>query len=74
MEKKTRSKIKYCRYLRAKNSYGLMEGGEDPWLLPDTSNTICWCIKTGEMSAPDSGFVSPEGCKPGRRCYEAPLK
>jgi hypothetical protein len=64
----------YCKYLRAKNSYGLMEGGDNPWTMLDQANMICWCIKTGGMSAPDSGYVSPQKCKGGRKCFEAPTK
>lgn len=63
---------KYCRFLRAKNPYGRLEGGENPWLLADDSNTICWCIKSSGGAGPDNGLVAPDRCKPGRRCYEKP--
>lgn len=63
---------KYCRFLRAKNPYGRLEGGGNTWLLHDDSNTICWCIKSSGAAGPDNGLVAPGNCVPGRRCYEAP--
>ena len=72
MESKKQHHVKACKYLRARNSYGLMEGGENPWIIPDDANTICWCIKTGGQAAPDNGMVTQYLCMPGRKCYEAP--
>lgn len=61
----------YCKYLRAKNPYGLLEGGENPWLIPFESNTICWCIKSSGASGPDNGLVHPDQCVEGRSCYKS---
>ncbi|MGI9530618.1 hypothetical protein [Lutimonas sp.] len=60
-----------CKYLRARNPYGMMEGGEQPWLLLDDANTICWCIKSAGGSGPDNGLVSTSECQEGRSCYAA---
>ena len=31
-----------------------------------------WCLCTGTPVGPDDELVRPEGCVPGRRCYDAP--
>lgn len=59
-----------CRFLRARNPYGMMEGGEHPWLLLDDANTIFWCINSAGAMGPDSGLVSPKRCIEGRTCFE----
>ncbi len=64
----------YCKFLRAKNPYGLLEGGENPWLLPFESNTICWCVKSNTGFGPDNGLVNPQECVHGRSCFKAPQK
>jgi hypothetical protein len=64
--------VKYCRFLRAKNPYGRLEGGENPWLLLDDPNTICWCLQSSGRVGPDNGLIAPERCLPGRKCYEPP--
>lgn len=61
-----------CKYLRARNPYGMMEGGEDPWLLLDDANTICWCIASAGAAGVDNGLVSPKKCIAGRSCFVAP--
>ena len=63
-----------CKFLRAKNPYGLLEGGNNPWVLPFESNTICWCIKANGGAGPDGGLVSPELCIEGRRCYASGIE
>ena len=66
---------KYCRFLRAKDSYGRLGGGSDNWLINDDSNMVCWCIRSaGGTAGPDNGLVTPERCVPGRRCYKAPAE
>ncbi len=60
-----------CKFLRARNPYGMMEGGDQPWLLLDDANTICWCINSAGASGPDDGLVSTSGCKEGRSCFVA---
>ncbi|MCA0933894.1 hypothetical protein LCM02_15640 [Lutimonas saemankumensis] len=58
-----------CKFLRARNPYGMMEGGEQPWLLLDDANTICWCINSVGGVGPDNGLVSTSRCREGRSCY-----
>ena len=60
-----------CKYLRARNPYGMMEGGDHPWLLLDDANTICWCIVSAGAAGPDNGLVSPNKCVEGRSCFVA---
>ncbi|MCB9271283.1 MAG: hypothetical protein H6561_17260 [Lewinellaceae bacterium] len=62
----------YCRHLRAKNPYGMMEGGEHPWYLLDDSNTIFWCVKGHGGIGPDNDLIAPPKCLPGRSCYQPP--
>ena len=64
--------FKICKYLRAKNPYGGMEGGENPWLLVDNANTICWCVLSPGGAGPDGGIVEPMRCVEGRKCFVAP--
>ena len=61
---------KLCRNLRIKNPYGMLEDGENDWLLLDDINSICWCIKSIGGSGPDDGVVDPAQCVKGRVCYE----
>jgi hypothetical protein len=70
-EKKTIRKQDYCRFLRAKNPFGLLEGGGTPFMLED-ANTICWCIKTQAGMGPDHGLVEPASCTKGRSCFVSP--
>ena len=58
-----------CKYLRARNPYGMPEGGENPWYLLDDANTIFWCIRTAGGTGPDYGLVGPGGCQVGRKCF-----
>ena len=58
-----------CKFIRARNPYGMMEGGDHPWLLLDDANTICWCINSSGGIGPDNGVVSQSGCKEGRSCF-----
>lgn len=60
-----------CKFLRARNPYGMMEGGDHPWLLLDDANTICWCITSAGGVGPDNGLVSPKNCIQGRSCYRS---
>ncbi|WP_299529934.1 hypothetical protein [Ulvibacterium sp.] len=63
------NKKNICKFLRARNPYGMMEGGENPWLLLDDANTICWCITSAGATGPDNGLVSPMHCLEGRSCF-----
>ncbi len=69
MDKSKPSKISICKFLRARNPYGMMEGGDNPWLLLDDANTICWCINSAGAVGPDNDLVSPTSCKAGRSCF-----
>ncbi|MEO1010987.1 MAG: hypothetical protein AAFX53_06740 [Bacteroidota bacterium] len=69
MENGKTEKKDICKSLRARNPYGMMEGGENPWLLLDDANTICWCISSGGAIGPDDGLVSPKYCLSSRSCF-----
>ena len=43
----------YCRFLRGKNAYGTVEGGDKPFLNFDPATTTYWCLRT-------MGPVGPE--------------
>jgi hypothetical protein len=62
--------IPLCRYLRAKNSFGMMEGGENLWYQIDESNATYWCIKTGNPIGPDNQLAAPAQCLQERKCFE----
>ncbi|HZJ35567.1 MAG TPA: hypothetical protein VFD29_02985 [Gillisia sp.] len=68
MEENKPNKLRICKFLHARNPYGMMEGGDNPWLLLDDANTICWCIVSGGVG-PDNGLVSPTDCRKGRGCF-----
>lgn len=58
-----------CSCLRARNPYGMMEGGDHPWRFMDDANTIYWCIISAGAAGPDNGLVGVKKCLPGRSCY-----
>ena len=31
-----------------------------------------WCLQTCEPVGPDDELAAPEGCRPGRECYDGP--
>jgi hypothetical protein len=64
--------IVFCRFLRAKNPYGKLEGGDNPWLLKDDANSIYRCILSTSGAGPDNGLVAPNCCVSGRSCFEQP--
>ncbi len=68
MEENKSNKLSICKFLRARNPYGMMEGGDNPWFLLDDANTICWCIVSGGVG-PDNGLVSTTDCREGRSCF-----
>jgi hypothetical protein len=65
-------KDRLCKYLRARNPYGMAEGGENPWYLLDDANTIFWCIRSSGGAGPDGGLVGPGLCQAGRGCFARP--
>jgi hypothetical protein len=60
-----------CCFLRARNPFGMMEGGEHPWRFMDDANTIYWCIKSAGAAGPDNGLVGINNCIAGRSCYKS---
>ena len=62
-------KINGCKYLRAKNAYGTMEGGDDPFLPLDEGTTNYWCLKTCGTVGPDNFFAYTDACTSKRICF-----
>lgn len=69
MEKIKPIDMKFCRFLKAKNPFGTLEGGSNDWYVYDDANTIYWCVKSTGAAGPDNGLVDPKRCIPGRKCY-----
>lgn len=62
-----------CRYLRAKNAFGTLEGGDQPFLPGDPGTTTYWCIRTMGPAGPDDGLTHITNCRNEKRgCYAAP--
>ncbi len=61
-----------CRFLRAKTGYGTLEGGENPWLLLDTSTVVYWCLQTTASYGPDDGLAHSDICRERRGCFVPP--
>ena len=57
-----------CRYLKSKNSFGMLEGG-DRWSGIEDPNATFWCIKTSGPVGPDNNLVGSKYCKEGRKCF-----
>ncbi|MDZ4835703.1 MAG: hypothetical protein SGJ27_18155 [Candidatus Melainabacteria bacterium] len=60
-----------CKYLRAKNGYGTLEGGGMPF-LQDSITTTYRCICTGEPFGPDTELAHTSACHSERYCFAAP--
>lgn len=60
---------KFCRFLKAKNPFGTLEGGDNDWYVLEDANTIYWCVKSLGAGGPDNGPVDPRLCISGRKCY-----
>ncbi|HQU58315.1 MAG: hypothetical protein KDD02_01085 [Phaeodactylibacter sp.] len=61
----------YCRYLRAKNAFGTMEGGGRPFLPEDPGTTTYWCIRTMGPAGPDGRLAHISTCTQAERpCYK----
>jgi hypothetical protein len=60
---------KFCRFLKAKNPFGTIEGGDNDWYVMEDANTIYWCVKSMGAGGPDNGPVDPRLCVSGRKCY-----
>jgi hypothetical protein len=61
-----------CRYLKSKNQFGSLEGGDEPFVTFDDANAIYWCVKSIGPVGADDGPVDPMLCRAGRLCYKAP--
>ena len=60
----------FCRFLKAKNPYGTLEGGANDWYVIDDANSIYWCVKSLGAGGPDNGPIEPGRCVEGRSCYK----
>ncbi len=71
MNKTDSNKPTICRFLKAKNSFGMLEGGDNQWFGIEDPNATYWCNKTAGAMGSDNGFVGPKICVEGRKCYES---
>ncbi|MDH5397793.1 MAG: hypothetical protein OEX02_06590 [Cyclobacteriaceae bacterium] len=69
MENVTPVNYKICKFLKAKNTFGSIEGGDNPWMFAEDPNTICWCVKTGGPAGPDNRLAYPSTCRENRSCF-----
>ncbi len=61
----------YCRFLRAKNAFGTLEGGGNPFLPEDPGTTAYWCIRSMGPAGPDGRLAHISSCaNPERACYQ----
>lgn len=58
-----------CRFLKAKNSFGMLEDGNS-WQGIDDPNTTFWCNKSSGPVGPDNGIVGAKQCVEGRKCFK----
>ena len=62
-----------CVHLKTKEAYLGMPGPEAKESEFDT--TIWWCERTCRSLGPDGSAAHPAACeRPGRACYEPPLR
>ena len=61
---------KVCRFLNAKNSFGMLDGGDNQWFGIDDANTQYWCIRSSGGAGPDNGLVGRAQCVKGRSCFK----
>ena len=55
----------------AKTGYGTLEGGENPWLLIDTSTMVYWWLQTAFYGS-DHGLAHLDMCRERRGCFVPP--
>lgn len=70
MDDSRHSELKPCRFLKGKNSFGMLVSGEN-WHDIEDPNATYWCIKTSGAMGPDNGVVGPKQCQAKRKCYQA---
>ena len=65
----------FCKFLRAKNAYGRLEGGDQMFLEIDPGTTMCWCLKTMAPVGPDEGIVHTDVCDESnaKPCFAKPI-
>ena len=59
-----------CRFLRAKNAYGTMEGGDDPLLPLDEGTTTYWCVQSCSPVGPNNLPAFTGSCNQNRICFD----
>lgn len=64
----------YCRYLRGKNAFGTLEGGEHPFRFYETNTTTYWCIRSMAAYGPDGGVAHITTCGNAERSCFAEVK
>ncbi|HWT80925.1 MAG TPA: hypothetical protein VN203_11295 [Candidatus Acidoferrum sp.] len=57
-----------CKRLRTKGYY--VTGADDVDLVEFSSTASYWCAHTLTVLGPDDILCSPQGCQPGRTCFE----
>ena len=68
MQKEELNKIQVCRFLKSKNSFGMLEG-DGNWSGVEDPNASFWCNKTAGAVGPDNMFAGVKVCVTGRKCY-----
>jgi len=69
MNHSSTAKSSVCRFLKAKNSFGMLEEGSS-WQGIEDPNTTFWCIKSSAPVGPDNGIVGAKQCVEGRKCFK----
>ena len=72
MPEKDKDSKTICRHLRSRNSFGMMEGGGNPWHDIEDPNAVFWCNLTSGPFGPDNKICDTRRCKPGRKCFKQP--
>jgi hypothetical protein len=69
------SKLSFCHYLRGKNAFGTLEGGDHPFIPLDPATSSYWCIVTSGPIGPDGQPVEWHKCCNGNRnCFKEKKK
>jgi hypothetical protein len=63
----------FCGDLRSKQFFQVGRIAQTAEEYLDASGH-CWCYHTQQAVGPDGGFVEPEACVPGRKCYRSALE
>lgn len=69
------SRLSFCHYLRGKNAFGTLEGGDHPFLPLDPATSSYWCIMTSGPIGPDGQPVHLYKCSNARKsCFREAKK